>query len=221
VNQADLRFRLATLIFAVLLGLQCIWLLATEFMRSDVRRLPVDAAAAAAARQWRPAATRAAVLGVIRGDLWAEAAFTYADLLESAAGGTTQELARARRAIDHTIRNAPDESAAWLVLAGLGLRYSLTKVDATEALKMSYYTGASEQHIMLLRFGVAARSQGFTDDIFRDFVTRDVRLLLARQQISALATAYHAASPAGKRFIGETVAKIDPATAKALQSIPD
>ena len=63
-------FRLAILLFALLLGVQCVWLLLAEFSRPGIYRLPADAAAAAAARSERINARRAAVIGVIRGDLW-------------------------------------------------------------------------------------------------------------------------------------------------------
>lgn len=225
INKAPhVAFRLVTLLFAVLLGLQCVWLLSAEVSRSGIHRFPINAPTAAAARHFQPNARRAAVLGIIRGDLWAEAGFTYADLLWGDLTGGAEirlELTQALSALDHAVEDAPHQSGAWLLLAGLASRYSLTGIDALEALKMSYYTGSSEQDLMLPRLRIAVRSGTFSDVVFRDLVSRDVRLLVANQQKAALASVYSAASSAGKRFLEQTVDDIDPAAAKTLRAIPD
>jgi len=57
----------------MLLGVQCVWLLLAEFFRSDIYRLPTDPATATAARNERSDAGQAAMIGAIRGGLWAEA----------------------------------------------------------------------------------------------------------------------------------------------------
>ena len=113
-----LAFRLATLLFAMLLGVQCVWLLLAELSRPAIYGLPTDAAAADAARNKRSSASWAARFGAIRGELWAESAFTYADLMWGDAGGSTN-LVQARSSIDHALTNAPHRSSAWLLLAGL------------------------------------------------------------------------------------------------------
>ena len=117
-------FRLATLLFAILLFVQSIWLLPAEFSRPAIYQLPTDAAAAVAARNKRGDASWAAVIGAIRGDLWAESAFTYADLMWDDAGGGAN-LAQARSSLDHALTDAPHQSSAWLLLAGLASRYQL------------------------------------------------------------------------------------------------
>ena len=66
---------------ATFLGTQCIWLLLAEFVRPSAIRLPTDPQHAGIIAEHRNAATSAAWIGVIRGDLWAESAFTYANLL--------------------------------------------------------------------------------------------------------------------------------------------
>ena len=65
-------FRLAVLVCAALLGMQCIWLLLPELFRPRIDRLPTDAPAAAAAAKHRDAARWAASFAGIRGDLWAD-----------------------------------------------------------------------------------------------------------------------------------------------------
>ena len=116
-------FRLATLLFATLLCMQCVWLLAAEISRPGLVRLPTNAQAATAAAQRRNAAAWAALIGAFRGDLWAESAFSDADLLIDGNAGVenayvTQKLARARANLEHALNNAPAQPAAWLFRAG-------------------------------------------------------------------------------------------------------
>jgi hypothetical protein len=107
-----------------------------------------------AAQQRRPAAA----VGAVRGDLWAESAFTFADLLWGNAGDNPEPrvFQEALARLDHAIDDAPHQSSAWLLLAGLAARHPMPNLDPVEALKMSYYTGASEQELMPLRLHRAA-----------------------------------------------------------------
>src|SRR5713226_6809384 len=73
-------FRRAILAFAALLGLQATWILVAELTRPALPAFAPDAEAAAAAATRRSAATAAARLGWVRGDLWADCALTYTDL---------------------------------------------------------------------------------------------------------------------------------------------
>jgi hypothetical protein len=80
-KSSHLALRFATSLFAILLGVQCVWLLFAELSRPGIHQLPTDAASAAAARNKRIDANRAAMIGAIRGDLWRDSAFTYAVLM--------------------------------------------------------------------------------------------------------------------------------------------
>jgi hypothetical protein len=209
--QIGVVFRHIMLLFAVLLGVQSVWLLLAELTRSGIDRLPADAASAAVAAKQRGLATAAASFGVIRGDLWAESAFTYASLLwkDDASGpGLTAELDSARGNLKRALDDAPHLSAAWLMLAGLAARYPSLNVNATQALKTSYYTGPSEQDLMLPRLRVAARSDFLNDAEIREFVSRDVRLLISRHQKAAIDDAYNGGSPIGQAFIKQVVSQI-------------
>jgi hypothetical protein len=218
MNQPSHRvFRVTTLLFAIMLGLQCVWLLFAEFFRPGIDRLPTDPAAATAARNKRIDAARAAMIGAIRGDLWAESAFTYADLMWGDSGGGAN-LAQARSSLNHALAEAPTQSSAWLMLAGLASRYQLTGIDAKEAVKMSYYTGPSELELMPLRLQIAAHSDAFNDIELRDSISREVRLLFTHQQKSAIVAAYNAASSAGRQFIEQTVGEIDPSAVNSLRA---
>ena len=224
------KFRITILSFAALLGLQSIWLTLAELSRGGVDRLPTDLSAAAAAAGRRDRAAWAAEIGAIRGELWAQSAFTYADLLlgeHEETAEVMQKLTRARVSLERALKDAPAQSGAWLLRAGLGLRYPSLGFDAIESLKMSYYTGPSEQDLIPLRLRLTALSKAIGDVEIREFVRRDLRLLLARKQQSAIADAYNAASPPVKRFIEQTLGDIDRPAAESLrsgaqkQSLPD
>ena len=215
-------FRLATLLIAILIGVQSLWILLPELSRPGIAELPTDlvSAGSASVTSWRDAAIWAARIGVIRGDLWAESAFTYADLLwdtsiDGAAPAT--ELQRARKSFYRTLDEAPEKSGAWLLLAGLALHYPSIAQDPTAALKMSYYTGPTEKHLMSLRLRIAAQADAFNDFEVRQFVSRDLRMFLAQHQEAVIAEAHHVASPTGKHFIENVVSEIDPSALHWLQ----
>lgn len=200
--------RHVTLFFAVLLAVQSVWLLLAELTRPGIDRLPADAASAAVAAKQRGQATAAASFGVIRGDLWADSAFTYADLLWGDSGssaGLAPALERVRAKLEHALADAPHQSGAWLLLAGLAARYPSLNFNATLALKTSYYTGPSEQDLMLPRLRIASQSEFLNDSEIREFASRDLRLLLARHQRPAIDDIYISASPTGKAFIKQAV----------------
>ena len=215
-------FRLATLLIAVLIGLQSLWILLPELSRPGIAELPTDSVSAGSASvtSRRDGAVWAARIGTICGDLWAKSAFTYADLLwdtsiDGAALAT--ELQRARKSLYRTLDEAPEQSGAWLLLSGLALRYPSLSPDPTAALKMSYYTGPTEKHLMPLRLRVAAQADAFNDFEVRQFVSRDLHMFLAQNQESVIVEAYHVASPTGKHFIENVVSEIDPSALDWLQ----
>jgi len=213
-------FRLASLLIAVLIGLQSLWILLPELLRPGIAELPTDSVSAGSATSRRDAAIWAARIGAIRGDLWAESAFTYADLLWGTSidgAGLATELQRARKSLYRTLDEAPEQSGAWLLLSGLALRYPSLSPDPTAALKMSYYTGPTEKHLMPLRLRVAAQADAFNDFEVRQFVSRDLHMFLAQHQESVIVEAYHVASPTGKHFIENVVSEIDPSALDWLQ----
>jgi hypothetical protein len=212
----QLTFRIATSLFAMLLGAQCVWLLLPELSRSGVSRLPTDAASAATARNERINASLAARTGAIRGDLWAESAFTYADLIWGDAREGA-EVVQAYLSINNALTAAPHQSSVWLLLGGLASRYQLPSIDVKEAVKMSYYTGPSELELMPLRLWIAIHSDASGDIELRDSISREVRLLFTHQQRSAIVAAYNAAPSVGRQFIEQTIREIDPSAAESLR----
>ncbi len=201
-------FRYVTVLFAMLLAVQSVWLLLAELTRPAIDRLPPDAASAAAAAKQRGLAAAAAAFGMIRGDLWADSAFTYADLLwgdNGSSAGLAPALERVRAKLEHALDDAPHQSGAWLLLAGLAARYPSLNFNAALALKNSYYTGPSEQDLMLPRLRIAAQSEFLNDPEIREFASRDVRLLLARHQKPAIDDISNVGSATGKAFLKQAV----------------
>jgi hypothetical protein len=216
-----LFFRFATQLFAILLGALSLWLLLPELSRPGIERLPTDQVSAAIAAKQRSAAAFAASIGTIRGDLWAESAFTYSDLLWRGGGPSadlTQASQHAHISVQNAVKLAPHQSEAWLFLAALTSHYPSQGFNPTEALRMSYYTGPSERDFMPSRLRLMARLDAFGDVELQQFASWDLRSLIARKQASAIAEVYREASPAGKRFIEQTVADIDSSVVESLRS---
>lgn len=223
MNTSTTPFRGATTAFAVLLAALCVWLLLAELSRPALYRLPTDAAAANLARQHRSDAKWAAVIGVIRGDLWSELAFTYANLIWDK---EEDDLEQVHPILDRALGEAPHQSEDWLLLATLASP-SLRNVNQIEALRMSYYTGSSELYLVPLRFSTAINIRAFEDPDLRLSISRDVRLLLQTQQTSVIAAVYNDAPPAAKQFIEQAIRDIDPSALDLLrrggrlQSLPN
>jgi hypothetical protein len=212
--------RFAMLLLATSLCVQSGWLLLPELFRPGITELPTDSASAASATHQREASIRAAQIGVIRGELWAESAFTYSDLLWNTPNDSAAlalQLQQARASLYRALSEAPEKSDAWLLLAGLGLRFPKFVQDATAALKMSYYTGPTDVHLMPLRLRIAAQADAFNDFEVRQFVTRDLQMFIAQHQEATIAEAYRVTSPTGKHFIEQAVSEIDPSALVWLQ----
>lgn len=216
--QSPLVFRLSILLLATLLAMQCILLVSAELVRPGNIELPTDELAATEAARHSEAADRAASIGVIRGDLWAEAASTHAEALWRNAAGVLNSLQRARSDINRAVRDAPHRSDVWLLAAGLAQRNAPTGFDPTEALRMSYYTGSSEMRLVPLRLMIAMKQDEFDDAELHEFISHDVRLLLVQKQIAPISAAYIEASVKGKDFLVRTLRDIDPASVDAVQS---
>src|SRR5262249_22305359 len=131
----------------------------------------------------RTAAHRAAMLGMVRGDLWAQDALTYSDIFRhenrnGADAKNTATLEEARYATERALALAPYDARLWLMLAGLRARVDRTK--ASSAILMSYYTGRNEPALMPVRLSLALNSPSITDKEFQELVTHDLSLIVSR-----------------------------------------
>jgi hypothetical protein len=214
------NFRIVTLVFTIALGAQCIWLVLAELTRQGVNHLPMNPQSAALAAKQRNDATWAASIGGIRGDLWADSAYTFSDLLwtnSSTTSENTPSLAMVRRRLDRAVRYSPDQPGVWLLLAGLASRYRWSKPEPAEALKMSYYTGPSELRLIPLRLIATVQLDKLDDSELQLLAQRDIRLLFAHQGKPAVVQAYQSATPAGKHLIEQATGEIDPSFIEPLR----
>jgi hypothetical protein len=128
------------------------------------------------------------------------------------------DLGQAHSSVNDALTAGPHQSSVWLLLAGLVSRYQLPGIDGKEAVRMSYYTGPSELELMPLRLWIVAHLDAFSDIDLRDSIGREVRLLFAHQQKSAIVAAYNAAPSVGRQFIEQTIREIDPSAAESLRA---
>lgn len=217
-----LKFRLTMLIVAMILAVECLWLTASEALRSPFDSLPAapDVFTGAAGEQ-RNAALSARI-GIVRGQLWASAAFSHSELLgspSSAGAGTAGSAAKAISDIDKAIAFAPHMGSVWLLRAYLAERLPSFKIDPAESLRMSYYTAPSDLSLLPLRSFVATRLPTLDADT-QELAARDVRLLLLRQDTVTLSSDYRTATPAGRAFLQKTIGETAPAFANSLELGP-
>jgi hypothetical protein len=200
-------FRSVMLLMATVLAAYCLWVVLAELQSPRVRQLPTNAAQAARAAAQRIDGTWAAWSGLIRGDIWAASAFSFADLLWTDANNAEPEQARARG--DRAIRYSPAQGDVWLFLADLALHPDGNKSAAAESLRMSYYTAPNQLALMSLRARVVAQLSE-TDDELKQFAGRDIHILLANSQKQAVIEAYNVATSSGREAIGDQLKQDDP-----------
>jgi hypothetical protein len=216
-------FRGAAIVFALILACQAIWLIRAEFFRPSSPGFPGNVQAAAAAAANRNTAALAASFGVIRGDLWAEYALTYSDILLGDEGMSAESVKvskRGREAADRALGLAPNDARIWLLLAMIDARFDCLNGKSSIELRMSYYLGPNETELIPSRLPLAINSSEIADRDFQQLVRHDVRIILTRKPelIPAILAAYRDASPMGQQFLEATLKEMDPAFLAELRS---
>ena len=203
--------RVALTLFGVFLSAQAAWILLAERHRLNHIRLPVDGKTATIALAEQDKIKRAASLAVVRGDLWAESAFTYGNLLWLDAGD--QLNTEALKTLTRALRYSPHRGDVWLMFAALANKYKWSGYQPGLLLKMSYYTAPNELALLPLRLDVSLHAKGVIDDAeLKDMVRRDISVILTRAPAlkPALVAAYRSALPQGKAFAERVISEIDP-----------
>ena len=203
--------RVALTLFGVFLSAQAAWILLAERHRLNHIRLPVDGKTATIALAEQDKIKRAASLAVVRGDLWAESAFTYGNLLWLDAGD--QLNTEALKTLTRALRYSPHRGDVWLMFAALANKYKWSGYQPSLLLKMSYYTAPNELALLPLRLDVSLHAKGAIDDAeLKDMVRRDISVILTRAPAlkPALVAAYRSALPQGKAFAERVISEIDP-----------
>ena len=211
-TKAWLRGALA--LFGVILFAQAAWILLAEGYRLNHIRLPADKTATIA-RIEPDKITRAASLAVVRGDLWAESAFTYGGQrwIDQGMDVGGQLNAEALRTLTQALRYSPHRGDVWLMFAALADQYKWSGYQPSLLLKMSYYTAPNELALVPLRLNVSLHVKGAIDDAeLQDMVRREISVVLTRAPAlrPALVAAYRSALPQGKVFAERVIAEIDP-----------
>ncbi len=203
--------RVALTLFGVFLSAQAAWILLAERHRLNHIRLPVDGKTATIALAEQDKIKQAASLAVVRGDLWAESAFTYGNLLWLDAGD--QLNTEALKTLTRALRYSPHRGDVWLMFAALANKYKWSGYQPSLLLKMSYYTAPNELALLPLRLDVSLHAKGAIDDAeLKDMVRRDISVILTRAPAlkPALVAAYRSALPQGKAFAERVISEIDP-----------
>jgi hypothetical protein len=209
--------RVALAFFGVFLSMQAAWILLAERYRLNHIRLPVDGKTATIAFAEQDKIKQAASLAVVRGDLWAESAFTYGGQLgidqamELDAGD--QLNTEALKTLTRALRYSPHRGDVWLMFAALADKYKWSGYQPSLLLKMSYYTAPNKLALFPLRLNVSLHAKGVIDDAeLQDMVRRDISVILTRAPAlkPALVAAYRSALPQGKVFAERVITEIDP-----------
>lgn len=215
-SSADRGLRIGLLAFASILAAQAIWIILAEYYHQHRIHLPADPQASRIASHEHENARRAAVLAVIRGDLWAESAFTHSDLLwkepATASEATENASKESRMDIEYALRYSPHRGDVWLMLAAMADRYNWQEYQPNSLLKMSYFTAPSDLSLFPLRIKVSLRPNAIQDPEIQDMIKRDIRVVVTKspELKPALATAYRTSSVEGKAFLDRTISEIDP-----------
>jgi hypothetical protein len=209
--------RVALGLFGVFLSAQATWILLAErypFVRIG---LPADAKAAVTAFVERGRVRQAASFAVVRGDLWAESAFTCAGRLWTDQAMDLNSGDKSGReplnALTQALRYSPHRGDVWLMFAALADQYKWPGYQPAALLKMSYYTAPNELAWFPLRLSVSLRLKGVMEDAeLQEMVGRDISLILMRAPAlkPVLAAAYGAASPPGRALVQRVIAATDP-----------
>ncbi|MDB5610869.1 MAG: putative transran protein [Bradyrhizobium sp.] len=217
--------RVVLALFGIVLSTQAAWILLGERYWPNHIRLPVDGKTAPIAFAEQDKIRQAASLAVVRGDLWAESAFTYGDHLwtdqamDLNAGDKLNT--EALKTLVQALRYSPHRGDVWLMFAALADRYKWSGYQPGSLLKMSYYTAPNELALFPLRLNVSLRAKGVIDDTeLQDMVRRDISVILTRAPAlkPALAAAYRSALPQGKIFAERVISEIDPAYLGAVRA---
>lgn len=217
-------FRLSLVAFGLVLAAQAGWILPAEYFHNHRIQLPVDQPTSLIARLERDNAQRAASLAVVRGDLWAESAFTYAGLLwrDSGAGLNLDDTLNkdALTSLGHAVQYSPHRGDVWLVFAAMANRYDWRRYQPDALLKMSYYTAPNELALLPLRIKISLRPPLLQDAEIRDMLSRDIRTIMTRAPAlrPALSTVYKTASAQGQAAVEHAVAESDPAYLATLRT---
>ena len=222
--QPRARFNVVAGIFAGFLAMQAMWFLSIASTHPTIVFPPADAAGGRVAAGQAASAHVAALIGAIRGDLWANYAFAmtsdwlgaFEDVKDD---GASRGGGPARSAAKRAAELAPGDSRVWLLLAALDSRAGPYKGNVSEELRTSYYTGPNERALRPLRIRIAVNSAAIADPELQSLVTQEIRTIISHEPAlkPAIVNAYQHGSADGKRFLERVLAELDPELLNAMR----
>lgn len=211
--------------FAIVLGLQSVWLLAAEITRPALPFFPINGAEAKATAIHYSAAAAAAHIGWPRGDLWADYAMTanaalLGDIEDGVIPSTNRQSEGASSTTETAAALAPSDARAWLLLASADMQSASKDGKALAQLKMSYYTSPYNEHLFPLRIQIVARSAIPFNDELRSFIEYELGMIIRHKPglKRSIASAFRVASPAGRHFLETSIGTLDPNFLTELQT---
>jgi len=216
-----MSLRLVLALYSFVLAIAAIWLLCAELLSSNVAALPTNRETALAAVRQRSEALWAARFGVLRGELWSNAAFTYANLgWVDPATVPAPVFDEAKAMAMRATKLSPVNPAVWLIMADFASRSGGRDPNPSESLKMSYYTGPNEDALIPLRLATAARLDMSADTELELLFTREVENALTYRPAlkPAIRIAYQQATTQSRHSIEQAAKRLDPAFAQGLSS---
>ena len=198
--------------FAVVLGFLATWIIAAELVRPSPVSFPADTGDARALQNSMGTATTA-WLGWPRGELWSDYAVTANSGLIVAlnASGLSPANEHGNDVAEVAARLAPWNARTWLLLA-LNAVAASNDPKALALLKMSYYTSPYSDALFPVRIQVASRTPGISDEELDSFAEYEIGVVVSQKSDlkKFIASAYRAASPAGRIFFDRALTKLDP-----------
>jgi hypothetical protein len=220
---APVRVRRALFALSVIAGLCGTWMLVPALLAPLPNGLPLNRDLADAAFSRRPRAVLAAQIAAIRGDLWAEAAFTGARFMwkdpeHRPDEATSSELNAVKANAETALKFAPANAAAWLLLSMLTQDTPDGGGQVSIILEMSYFTAPNDLSLGPLRLMRAATSNALANKDIQYFVKNDIKGMFGRgtEYQQDILAAYRAAWPQNQPLLAALVAEIDPAVASLL-----
>ena len=221
---APMRFRWALGILACILALQGLTILVSEVIRPPQREFPATADAAAKRAEDRSGAIWSARFSILRSDLWAEAAATYADAIwtadQSSPDATKLEaIAEARALAESAASRSPHDGRVWLILSALYATTNWQDARAAESLKMAYYTRPNEVTLIPARI-FASLHREIIDSDLQLLVRQDIRTIIksAPDLKNSILVAGANPTPEGARLLETTLKDLDPSLLATLLS---
>ena len=209
--------------FGFLLGILGVWLaLPVVIDGGKVNAPPFDLAGAEHSANARANAVLAAMIGAIRGDLWANAAFTGASefVKQSASpnGAASWQAVDVRSDTERALRLAPINGAAWLILALLPTPSPEVEDRTNTFLEMSYFTAPYAPELAPRRLYRVTTTSALADKDMQSFVKADLREILNDHSDAEplIIGAYRKASVQNQTILASLVADVDPTFAKRL-----